>query len=67
MHGLSPLVAAVYLKCVVLNIELADLQRFAFRYILVPTAVIITAALLTGVVPLSATPATMKVSVLAEP
>jgi CitMHS family citrate-Mg2+:H+ or citrate-Ca2+:H+ symporter len=55
MHGLSPLVAAVYLKCVVLNIELADLQRFAFRYILVLTAVIITAALLTGVVPLSAT------------
>lgn len=51
MHGLSPLVAAVYLKCVVLNIELADLQRFAFRYVLLLTAVIIAAALLTGVVP----------------
>lgn len=51
MHGLSPLVAAVYLKCVVLNIELADLQRFAFRYVLLLTGVIIAAALLTGVVP----------------
>jgi CitMHS family citrate-Mg2+:H+ or citrate-Ca2+:H+ symporter len=51
MHGLSPLVAAVYLKCVVLNIELADLQRFAIRYVLFLTVVIIAAALATGVVP----------------
>jgi citrate-Mg2+:H+ or citrate-Ca2+:H+ symporter, CitMHS family len=54
MHGLSPLVAAVYLKCVVLNIELADLQRFAIRYILALTAIIIVAALLTGAIPLLA-------------
>lgn len=51
MHGLSPLVAAVYLKCVVLNIELADLQRFALRYVSLLTVVIIAAALITGVVP----------------
>ena len=51
IHGLSPLVAAVYLKCAILNIELADLQRFALKYFLLVTAVIILAAILTGAIP----------------
>jgi CitMHS family citrate-Mg2+:H+ or citrate-Ca2+:H+ symporter len=52
IHGLSPLVAAVYLKCAVLNVELADLQRFAFKYAFIVSLVLIAAALLTGAIPL---------------
>lgn len=52
VHGLSPLVAAVYLKCAVLNIDLADLQRFALKYVIALSFVLIVAAILTGAVPL---------------
>jgi CitMHS family citrate-Mg2+:H+ or citrate-Ca2+:H+ symporter len=51
VHGLSPLVAAVYLKCAVLNIDLADLQRFALKYAVGISLVLIVHALLTGAVP----------------
>lgn len=51
IHGLSPLVAAVYLKCALLDIELADLQRFALKYYIPVTAVLVAAAVLTGAVP----------------
>ena len=34
VHSPSPLVAAVYLKCALLGIELGDLQRFAWKYAL---------------------------------
>lgn len=54
MHSLSPLVAAVYLKCALLGIELGDLQRFAWKYALCLCAVLIGAALLCGVIPLAA-------------
>jgi CitMHS family citrate-Mg2+:H+ or citrate-Ca2+:H+ symporter len=54
MHSLSPLVAAVYLKCALLGIELGDLQRFAWKYALCLCAVLIGAALLFGVIPLAA-------------
>lgn len=32
MHGLSPLVAAVYLMCVMVKIELGAYQRFALKW-----------------------------------
>ncbi|GAA0334709.1 CitMHS family transporter [Sphingomonas oligophenolica] len=51
IHGLSPLVAAVYLKCALVDVELGDLQRFALKYYLLITAIIIAVALLTGAVP----------------
>lgn len=50
----SPLVAAVYMKCALLGIELGDLQRFAWKYALCLCFVLIGAALLFGVVPLAA-------------
>ncbi len=53
MHSLSPLVAAVYLKCALLGIELGDLQRYAWKYCLALCFVLIGAALLFGVVPLA--------------
>jgi len=54
LHALSPLVAAVYLKCALLDIELADLQRYAWKYMLALALVLIAAALAFGVVPLVA-------------
>ena len=54
VHSLSPLVAAVYLKCALLDIELADLQRYAWKYALGLCAVLIVAALVFGVIPLVA-------------
>jgi CitMHS family citrate-Mg2+:H+ or citrate-Ca2+:H+ symporter len=54
VHSLSPLVAAVYLKCALLDIELADLQRYAWKYALGLCAVLIAAALVFGVIPLVA-------------
>lgn len=54
VHSLSPLVAAVYLKCALLGIELGDLQRFAWKFALMLCFVFIGAALLFGVIPLSA-------------
>lgn len=54
VHSLSPLVAAVYLKCALLDIELADLQRYAWKYALGLCFVLIAAALLFGVIPLVA-------------
>lgn len=54
VHSLSPLVAAVYLKCALLGIELGDLQRFAWKYALMLCFVLIAAALVFGVIPLAA-------------
>jgi CitMHS family citrate-Mg2+:H+ or citrate-Ca2+:H+ symporter len=52
IHGLSPLVAAVYLKCALVNVELGDLQRFAIKYYLLITGLLIAAAVATGAVPM---------------
>lgn len=52
VHGLSPLVAALYLKCVLVNVEIADLQRFALKYAIGIALVVIVAALLSGAIPL---------------
>ncbi len=54
VHSLSPLVAAVYLKCALIGIELAELQRYAWKYSLGLCFVLIGAALLFGVIPLAA-------------
>jgi len=53
VHGLSPLVAAVYLKCAILNVELADLQRFALKHA-IGVSLVVAAALAIGAVPLAA-------------
>ncbi|MDB5471811.1 MAG: citrate/H+ symporter, CitMHS family [Caulobacter sp.] len=54
VHALSPLVAAVYLSCALLDIELADLQRYAWKYALGLCFVLIAAGLVFGVIPLVA-------------
>lgn len=51
MHALSPLVGAVYLRCVLLDIDLGDFQRFAIKYYLPVTLLMLGVALLTGAVP----------------
>ena len=51
VHGLSPLVAAVYLKCAILGIELADLQRFAWKWMVAVSLLVIAAALATLAIP----------------
>ncbi len=54
MHVISPLVAAVYLKCAILGVELADVQRFAWPWCLALCFVLIAAAVVFGAVPLRA-------------
>ncbi|WP_374469488.1 CitMHS family transporter [Phenylobacterium sp.] len=44
VHGLSPMVAPLYLKCALLGVELVDLQRFALRW----TVLLSLAAILVG-------------------
>jgi CitMHS family citrate-Mg2+:H+ or citrate-Ca2+:H+ symporter len=53
VHGLSPLVAAVYLQCAILNIDLADLQRFAWKWALGLSLVMSAGAVATLAIPLS--------------
>lgn len=52
LHTLSPLTAAVYLKCALIGVDLADLQRFAWKYALGLCCVLIVAAVAFGVIPL---------------
>lgn len=53
VHGLSPLVAAVYLQCALLNVELSEVQKFSLKYAAATCGVLIAAALLTGAIPLA--------------
>lgn len=51
LHGLSPIVAAVYLNCELAGVELGDLQRYALKYAIGLSAILIIAALLCGAIP----------------
>ncbi|MBY8829861.1 CitMHS family transporter [Hephaestia mangrovi] len=50
VHGLSPLVAAVYLVTGLVGCELSALQRFALKWAVVVTLVMIGTAMLTGAI-----------------
>ena len=50
VHALSPLVAAVYLTCSILKVEIGELQRFAFKWLLLQSVVMIAAATAFGVI-----------------
>lgn len=52
IHALSPLVAAVYLKCALLGLELVDVQRFVLKWAVGICLVTIIAALASGAIPL---------------
>jgi CitMHS family citrate-Mg2+:H+ or citrate-Ca2+:H+ symporter len=53
VHGLSPLVASLYLKMAIIGIDLADYQRFALRWMIGLSFVIILAAIATFIIPLA--------------
>ncbi len=53
VHGLSPLVASLYLKCAIVGIEVADYQRFAMRWMIGLSLVVILAAIATTIIPVS--------------
>lgn len=53
VHSLSPLLAPVYLACGMLGVEVGDMQRFALKYAVLMSVVLLVAAMATGVIPLS--------------
>lgn len=53
VHGLSPLVASLYLKMAIIGIDLADYQRFALRWMILLSFVVIAAAVVTMIIPIA--------------
>ncbi len=53
VHGLSPLVASLYLKMAIIGLDLADYQRFALRWMIGLSLVIIAAAIVTMIIPIA--------------
>jgi CitMHS family citrate-Mg2+:H+ or citrate-Ca2+:H+ symporter len=51
VHGLSPLIASLYLKCAIVGIDVADYQRFAMKWMIALSLVVIVAAMLTLAIP----------------
>ncbi|WP_083901053.1 CitMHS family transporter [Azospirillum sp. B4] len=54
VHALSPLLAPIYLACGLLGVDVADAQRFALKWALTVSGVVLAAALATGAIPLTA-------------
>lgn len=54
IHALSPLVAAVYLVAGMLDVDVGAMQRFGLKWAAALAALLVTAAILTGAIPLSA-------------
>lgn len=52
VHGLSPLVAATYLVCGMVNVELGGYQRFGLKWAVLLSLVLIAGAVLSGAVSL---------------
>ena len=55
MHALSPLLAPIYLVCGLLQIDVAEAQRFALKWAILVSLIVLVAALLTGAMPLHST------------
>jgi CitMHS family citrate-Mg2+:H+ or citrate-Ca2+:H+ symporter len=53
VHGLSPLIASLYLKCAIVGIDVADYQRFAMRWMIALSLVVIAAAIVTMIIPVA--------------
>lgn len=53
VHALSPLLAPIYLACGMLGVDVADAQRFSFKYAILISLVLTLAAVLTGAVPIA--------------
>jgi len=54
VHGLSPLLAPLYLVCCLLDVDVAEVQRYCLKWAVVITLLVIAAAILTGAFPLRA-------------
>lgn len=54
VHTLSPLLAPIYLACGLLGVDVADVQRFALKWAVLISLVVLAAALATGAFPLQA-------------
>lgn len=54
VHGLSPLVAAIYLVTGLLKVEVGEAQRFSLKWALAASLLLLVAAVLTGAIPLRA-------------
>lgn len=52
VHALSPLLAPIYLACGLLGVEVGDAQRFALKYAVGISLIVIAVALLTMAIPL---------------
>jgi CitMHS family citrate-Mg2+:H+ or citrate-Ca2+:H+ symporter len=52
VHGLSPLLAAMYLLCAMLNLEPGAFQRFALKWAVLVSLAMTMGALVTGAVSL---------------
>lgn len=52
VHALSPLVAAIYLVCGLLRVEVGEAQRFSLGWAVGCSLLLLTAAVLTGAIPL---------------
>jgi citrate-Mg2+:H+ or citrate-Ca2+:H+ symporter, CitMHS family len=50
VHALSPLVAAVYLTCSILKVDIGELQRFAFKWLLLISLTMIFMATILGAI-----------------
>ncbi len=50
VHGLSPLIAAIYLIAGLLGVEVGAMQRFGLKWALALTFLMIATAALTGVI-----------------
>lgn len=53
VHGLSPLLAAMYLLCAMVNIEPGAFQRFALKWTVLVSLVLIVGAIVTGAISLT--------------
>lgn len=54
VHTLSPLLAPIYLACGLLGVDVADAQRFALKWAVLISLVVLVMALATGAFPLQA-------------
>lgn len=52
VHTLSPLLAPIYLACGLLGVDVADAQRFALKWAVLISLVVLVAAMATGAIPL---------------
>jgi CitMHS family citrate-Mg2+:H+ or citrate-Ca2+:H+ symporter len=52
VHMLSPLLAPIYLVCGLLGVDVVDAQRFALKWAVLVSLIVLATALLTGAVPL---------------